>query len=254
MCIYFCSELSKLGTDIVEDESLYFPIWNDLIETIHTSQCLRLEDGIPWKKEDLDVLKDARNYSKFCQDSLFGSWKPECTVYRHFKGYFKGIKGLNAEKQEEYANMFGLLLKTSEDDEANERENVTSFPFLSAKNKATKSQSNDEVTALGPTNVNLKQKAKGLRLDIISSYYEKETTATPGKGWTNQIHKNRYMRYDFPVDRTRELLDAKWWRNAALPGSLRQLVELCSKLTYCEPAILLNVTQMVEKKMFEETE
>jgi hypothetical protein len=262
MYIYFCSELSKLATDIAQDENLYFPTWSDVIGRIHASQYIRLEHGVPWNKEDLDILKDSRNYSKFCHENLFGSWKPECTVNRH-KRYFKGTKGANAEKQEEYANMFGLLLKTNED-EADKREDVTSFPFLSARRKASERQSNDEVSTSERTNLNLNQ-TKGLRLDIISGYYEsktatKETCSTSNhhnKGDTesnNEMHKNRYVRYHLREQRPHEILDAKLWNNAVLPGTLRQLVELCSKLIHCKPAVLFKVIQMLEKTMFEETD
>ena len=246
VCIF--SELSKLATDINQDENLYFPIWNDVIETIYRSQSAQLERGVPWNREDLSQLKDCRKYGKFCQNNLFGSWKPESTVHR-YRRQFKGVKGTNAEKQDEYANMFGLLLKT-ENDETDECEQATSFPFLSARSEASKRQPNDEVPEIKCTSQSSKQ-TKGLRLDAISSYYERNTKVKYSKGSTN---KSRYIVYDFPVQRTRQLLDDKWWNEATLPDSLRLLVELCSKLIYCKPAVLFNVVRMVERKMFVETD
>lgn len=207
---------------------------------------MRLEHGVPWNKEDLSQLKDCRNYGKFCQENLFGSWKPESTVHR-YRRQFKGIKGTNPEKQDEYANMFALLLKT-DDDKADEGDQVTSFPFLSTRSEASKRESNDEVPEIKCTSQSPKQ-IKGLRLDAISSYYQRNTKLKSSKRSTN---KNRYIVYDFPVQRTHQLLDEKWWNEAPLPGSLRQLVELCSKLIYCKPAVLFHVVRMLEKKMFEE--
>ena len=202
------------------------------MERIYTNQCINVHYGVPWNKEDLAMLKDCRNYSKFCNESLFGSWKPDATVHR-YKRYVKGIKGLNAEKQQEYGNMFGLLLKTNQDDEVDEK----GIP---------KGQSTD--AELKTTNQFLNQ---GLTLEVISNYYN--TTApklTSDKGSRNEIDKNRYIRYSFRMQRTREL--PKLWNNRILPNSLRQLVELCAKVIFCEPAILFNVIQMLEKMMFKE--
>lgn len=209
---------------------------------------MRVKHGVPWNKEDLSRLKDCRNYGKFCQDKLFGSWKPESTVHR-YRRQFKGIKGTNAEKQDEYANMFGLLLKT-DNEEADESNHPTSFPFLAAMNEVRKRQSNDEVPEMKYRSQSCKQ-TKGLRLDAITSYYARENKVKSGK---QSINKNRYIIYDFPAIRTQQLLDEKCWNDAPLPGSLRQLVELCSKFLYCKPAVLFNVIRMLEKRMFEETD
>lgn len=239
----------------------YFPTWSDVIETIHTSERLRLEHGVPWNKEDLRMLKDCRNYSKFCQEKVFGSWKPKSTVHR-YKRSFKGVKGLNAKKQEEYAQMFDLFLKKDEKDVDDETENITSFPLLSAMSKATKRQANDDdIPTEESTNPNYKQ-IKGLHLDTISSYYERQTNnVRPRKESCStsrkQVRKNSYLRYNFPKcpkNYRQELVRGKWWKDATLPGSLRQLVELCSKLIYCEPAFLFNVIQMLEDVMFQESD
>mgnify|MGYP002803989037 FL=1 len=179
------------------------------------------------------MLKDCRNYSKFCDESLFGSWKPDATVHR-YKRYVKGMKGLNAEKQQEYGSMFGLLLKTNKDDQVDEK-GVT--------------QSTEDAE-LKTTNQFLKQR---LSLEVISNYYKSNDTTpklTSHKGSRNQIDKNRYIRYGFRMQRTREL--PKLWNDRILPNSLRQLVELCAKVIFCEPAILFNVTQMLEKMIFKE--
>ena len=225
-------ELSKLATNIKEDENLCFPIWEDVIERIYSNQCIHVQYGVPWNEEDLAMLKDCRNYSKFCDESLFGSWKPDATVHR-YKRYVKGMKGLTAEKQQEYGNMFGLLLKTNKDDQVDEK-------------GITKGQSTD--AELKTTNQFLNQ---GLSLEVISNYYKSNITTpklTSDKGSRNQIDKNRYIRYGFRIQRMRKL--PKLWNDRILPNSLRQLVELCAKVIFCEPVILFDVIQMLEKMIF----
>ena len=223
---------------------MYFPVWNDLIESIHTSQSELLKYGIPWTKEDLRILKDCRSYSKFCHDHLFGSWKPEQTVHRYCRR-FKGVKGLNAEKQEEYANMFSLLLNTEEKNQEGGRESVTCFPFLSA----SKGEDIGNDSKSGNT-----KKTKGLPLNIISSYYERQTeeNITPSNKTSNRLWKNRYSRYAFPVSGSNQLFDPKWWDEAPLAGSLRQLVEICSKLIHQQPAFLFQVVYNLENRLFNE--
>jgi hypothetical protein len=222
----FCSELSELATDIQRDEDLYFPIWNDVIERIHTNQRMLY---VPWSEEDLVMLQNCHNYSKFCEESLFGSWKPEATVLRYTR-YQKGCKGVNAMKQEEYANMFGPLLKTKKDVKV-----------------VIKSDCNDDASTVETTKLN-----KGLSLEVISNYYKRENTKTKltDRGSRARIDKNRYIRYWCPVERTRDLSTP--WEECVLPNSFRQLVELCAKMIFCEPATLLNVIEMLEEMMFKE--
>lgn len=241
----FCSELSKLAIDIGEDEKLYFPLWSELVGTIQTSYRVRLENGVPWDEEDLVMVKDYRNYAKFCQQKIFGSWKPECTVHRERKRHFKGNKGLNPDKQKEYAKLFESLLESSQDN-ANLPENVTSFPFLSARSEAsTEAESHDTISGL-----EYKKNAKGLPLKVISRYYEKKIKATDDDGSPCQANRNRYICYNVTTGRTRDLLAPNWWKDLALPKSLRQVVELCAKLIYSEPAILYSVVNKLEKNMF----
>ena len=211
---------------------------------------MRLERGVPWSKEDLGMLKDCRNYGEFCKEKLFGSWKPESTVHR-YQRQVKGIKGLNVGKQEEYANTFSLFLKTDKNDETDAWGSLNSFPLLSAKLKAIERQNNREVS-METTNEN-NSRPKGLRSDILADYYKKKTETIHEQS-SGEIHKNRYILYDFPlaIDRKREISRKKWWNDAVLPRSLRQLVELCSKLIYCEPTLLFNDIRMLETKMFKE--
>ncbi|XP_028390856.1 TATA box-binding protein-associated factor RNA polymerase I subunit B-like [Dendronephthya gigantea] len=239
-------ELSKLTTDVEEDGKTYFPTWDDVIETIHTSHSLRLERGVPWSKEDLGKLKDCRNYSKFCKEKLFGAWKPESTVHR-YQRQVKGVKGLNVKKQEEYASTFSLFLKTDENDEISERESVNSFPFLSAKMYKNNREASMESTIEDST------RPKGIRSDILSDYYKRRSETIQQES-SNEVHKNRYILYDFPVtiDRQWEISRTRWWNDAVLSKSLRQLVELCSKMIYCEPTLLFNDIRMLETKMFKE--
>lgn len=213
------SELSKEATEI-ENGELYFPLWNDVFGKIYFSHRQLVERGFPRNKDDLRMLKDARNYGEFCREKLFGSWKAGTTVHP-CKRHLKGGKGLNLQKQEDYGKLFDELLHEKE----NTEKSPTSFPLLSCSTTTT------------PT------PKKGLRLIDMQRFYQrqKENKETVGPS------RNKYSLYKISL---RDTYCLNYWQDLQLPKSLKQLVEVCSKLIFLEPALLAFQMRKFENEFF----
>ena len=112
---------------------------------VHVSLDAPVRHGVPWTIEELGLLKDCRNYSQFCREKIFTLWEPPITLDRHSKTR-TGRKGLNPDKQEEYAGMFKRFLDKEGQGEmpANLKE-PSSFPLLCGKREWTKSHAGDQV-------------------------------------------------------------------------------------------------------------
>ena len=128
-----------------DENRSYFPAWSDILDSIYTCQTARVEQGVPWTKDELGLLKDCRNYSQFCREKIFGSWKPPPTVRRN-NVHLKGFKGLKSEKQVEYAEMFDTLLKKDGAGEMPFAMKVaSSFPLLCGKRELLRKHESENV-------------------------------------------------------------------------------------------------------------
>lgn len=140
-------ELAKLAEDIPLDaeHGSYFPTWCDLLQVVRASLDAPVRHGVPWTIEELGLLKDCRNYSQFSREKIFTLWEPPITLERDSKGR-TGRKGLNPDKQEEYAGMFGRFLdKEGQREMPGNLKEPSSFPLLCGKREWTKNRAGDEV-------------------------------------------------------------------------------------------------------------
>lgn len=261
----------------LEEKCLYFPAWSDVLEVLHTCQKAQVEQGVPWTKEEFSLLKDCRNYSQFCRETIFGSWKPPGSVRRGRKDLC-GNKGLNAEKQKEYAKMFDMFLE--KDGVGKKPEHIdhpSCFPLLCGERDWS---ANRATTSSCQTHNDPFERAqqRGLSLRTIQNYYRdvdysssssedisndrcteanKRSQRSRNQDISSSHSRSQFVRYDYlnchlmtivPIFRMSER-----WNDAVLPDSLRQLVDLCSNVIETQPAVLFTVVQELEKGLFEDS-
>lgn len=296
--------LTELAVDITaEENSSYVPTWSDFINLITTCQTECAKRNIPFTLEEFDNLEDGRNYGEFCQQKLFGSWQAPFVVNRYNR-IITGQKGLNLEKREEYANMFGMFIKKDgmEDDRADVK-NPSSFPLLCGKRSWLRKDMRDKqfdsgpglpkssinadnistnMTPGHPTNPFQQVKRFGIPMEAIASYYSNKqgdraspvepesSTGDSAQRKTRESHNGtpsqadndtglgyspqppNIVSFDFPkcVDNMgTSRTCAQYWKDSILPDSLKQIVEICSKLIEAEPGIIYTKLRDLEMLM-----